>query len=449
MMKFAGISATCEIFGIEKPPKNTEEYLSLLPDDAIETMKEHIGKAYASGVYEPVAHRIITRKGDVRWVQALGRVIRDATGKIIGLSGGIIDITKEKYSETERVDLEAQLRHSQKMDALGTLAGGIAHDFNNILQGIIGMADLALLKRHDPNKITEYLEKLQSMSERGRGLVQQILGFARRNETEHRSFDLISIVNEVESLMKASLPSSVTFDSSVGISAQQATVFGNATQVHQVVVNLCTNASHAISDTGTITIRLDQCPEQDVEALNLDTQKEYFRVRVRDNGCGIPEELQDRIFEPFFTTREIGKGTGLGLSMALGIMQHHGGGILMQSTVSQGTTFTLVFPKGGPGEDSRVTHRILRPATGASIVVVDDEALIVELTEEMLREAGYVVSAFNDPRDALAFIQDNLDTIDLVLTDMTMPYMTGDVLAAEIPRITPRAPIGSHDRIQR
>ena len=348
---------TCDIYGLDKAPSNTEEYLHLLPDDAVETMKAHIGKAFATGVYEPVSHRIQRGDGEIRWIHALGRVIRDSTGKIIGLSGGVIDITEQRQAEEDRTDLEAQLRHSQKMDALGTLAGGIAHDFNNILQGIIGMADLAMMKRNDPDKISEYLEKLHSMSERGRGLVQQILGFARRNETEHRSFDLIHIINEVESLMKASLPSSVTFETTIGISAQQATVYGNATQVHQVIVNLCTNASHAISDTGTISIKLEpMLPEQELLNLGLDEDKLFYRIRVRDNGCGIPDDLQDRIFEPFFTTREVGKGTGLGLSMALGILQQHGGDIHMDSAIGKGTTFSLIFPKGDPGEDSRVTH---------------------------------------------------------------------------------------------
>ena len=340
---------------------------------------------------------------------------------------------------TEAVRMEAQLRQSQKMEAIGTLAGGIAHDFNNILGAMMGYAELARFKNADA-KIHPYLDQILTACDRARDLVRQILSFSRQQETEKRPMAVTPIVKEAMKLLRSSLPATVEIRQSYHISRD--TVLADPTQIHQVLMNLCTNALYAMrNQEGVLEVRLE---EKEIAAAGSDQERQvgpYLQLVVRDTGEGIDPAVKDRIFDPFFTTKKAGEGTGLGLSVVYGIVRDCGGEIHVESEPGRGTTFTVLLPLiAADGRRDELTTVAL-PRGQGRILFVDDEAPIATLGQEMLASLGYEVAVRFSSHDALAAFRAQPERFDLVITDMTMPNMTGAVLTRELLKIRPDLPV--------
>lgn len=330
------------------------------------------------------------------------------------------DITKQKQ-------LEEQLQRSQKMEAVGTLAGGIAHDFNNILAAILGFTDLALLAPKEDAKVKEYLLSIKKSGKRARDLVSQILAFSRQAQVEKEVIEVAPLIKESLKLLKSVFPATIEIEQNIESSA--GTIMADPTQIHQIVMNLCTNASHAMeADGGILTVELsrEEIPEQLVIGTQTLEKGSYVKLTVRDTGHGIDEAVQERIFEPFFTTKEKAEGTGMGLAVVYGILEESGGAIAVQSSLGKGTQFELFFPviNGQPSTKDSGIIPDLKKGEG-HILFVDDEEDLVEMGEKVLGFLGYTVTSYTSSKEALEFFRTHADSIDLVITDQTMPGMTG------------------------
>ena len=344
----------------------------------------------------------------------------------------------------EKIRLEGQLRQAQKMEAIGTLAGGIAHDFNNILASIIGYSELAILDSGPGTKAIQHLNKVLQASHRAKDLVNQILNFTRSKEHELRPLDLKLIINDTLKLMRASLPS--TIDIRRWITPQERTVLADPTQIHQVIMNICANARHAMREVGgVLEIRLegaDADPDFTVEHPDLKSE-EYLMLTIHDTGHGMKQEMLERIFEPYYTTKEKGEGTGLGLAIVHGIVKSHKGWIRVSSDVGKGTSFIIYLPRAS--EDTKFekaeTEVDKIPNGSEKILLVDDEEDIVLIVTDILTRFGYEVVSFNKSKEAFEQFKADPASFDAVITDMTMPEMTGTVLAAHIKDIRSEIPV--------
>lgn len=360
----------------------------------------------------------------------------------IGVTFTALDITERKRAERERVSLEEKLRISQKMEAIGTLAGGIAHDFNNILSAIIGFAELADIDTRRESPVASSLAQILKAAFRARDLVRQILMFSRQSEVQFGPLQVNLIIKETLKLLRASLPATIQVRQDLGDCGK---ILGDPTQVHQVVMNLCTNAYHAMgAEGGLLDISLASV---DIDAGHLvqgETLQpgQYLKLSVRDTGHGIDPEILHRIFEPYYTTREKGAGTGLGLAVVHGIVKNHRGAIQASSQVGVGSTFDVYFPKV---EDYSVESEAEpeEPVRGGNecILFVDDEPALEELGGRLLSGLGYEVVTRSSAWEALQLFKAKTMAFDLVITDMTMPQLTGEKLALEILRIRPEMPI--------
>jgi PAS domain S-box-containing protein len=334
----------------------------------------------------------------------------------------------------ERQQLADQFRQAQKMEAIGTLAGGIAHDFNNVLAAISGYTELAKWEMTENPVATEYLSAVLQGTKRATDLVRQILAFSRRQELERKPLLLQAVLEEALKLLRATIPSSVEF--AVSIIPDLPNVMADATQLHQIVMNLCTNAAHAMKDRpGRLTVRLEkfQVEPEMVSALPGLQTGPHVRISVSDTGHGMDETTLSRIFEPFFTTKPPGEGTGLGLSVVHGIMQSHEGAVSVESRVGEGTTFHLYFPALTSAEVIRVPKIADIPrGKGQRILFVDDETLLSAMGKRLLERLGYVVDARTNAPDALKAVRAQPNAYDLVITDYMMPVLTGTALAEQI-----------------
>ena len=346
-----------------------------------------------------------------------------------------------KRDVTETVRLETHLRQSQKMEAIGTLAGGIAHDFNNILGAMMGYAELIKFKTQDQG-IYPYLEQILKACDRSRDLVKQILTFSRQREQEKKPVSVVPIVKEALKLLRSSIPA--TIEIRQHYDAAHDTVLADPTQIHQVMMNLCTNAVHAMRDReGILEVTIGQhelYAGDPAYAPDL-AEGAYLELTVGDNGEGISAAIRDKIFDPFFTTKAMGEGTGLGLSVVYGIVKNHGGIISVDSEAGKGTVFTILLPLLAVDRKLESREVISAPSGKGRILYVDDEEPIASLGQEMLAALGYDVTVRFSSRDALEAFQARPDRFDLVITDMTMPNMTGASLAREILKVRPGLPI--------
>lgn len=353
------------------------------------------------------------------------------------------DVTSMKQAEEDRKKLEEQIRQIQKMEAIGTLAGGIAHDFNNILAAIIGYTELTMMDVPEDWPARQHMEQVLKAGMRAKNLVQQILSFSRRTVPERKPLEIDVIIKEALKFLRASLPS--TIEIRTDIEKSPGTVLADPTQIHQVLTNLCSNAAYAMRETGgLLEVRLSQLSVDDTAAAQLNglSPGDYQRLTVRDTGQGMDPEIVERIFEPFFTTKGPGEGTGMGLSVVYGIVKDHYGAITVDSQLGKGTIFQVYLPlTTKPAERDPLAPATSLPTGHERILFVDDEATLVNLGHRMLARLGYRVTSKSSSLEALEAFRAEPGRFDLVITDQTMPHLTGLELAHKLWDIKPELPI--------
>jgi signal transduction histidine kinase/ActR/RegA family two-component response regulator len=365
---------------------------------------------------------------------------KDEIGKLADAFNNMYESLKKRDSEKKQ--LEEQLLHSQKMEAIGTLAGGIAHDFNNILGVIVGYTELALLDIPETDPLRGKLDQVLKASGRATDLVKQILAFSRKDKQKLAPIRIDPIVKEAIKMLRSSLPTTIAIRTD--IKKINSSILSDPSQIHQILMNLCTNASHAMPDKkGVLEVSLDEVDiDQDKASKHADLQTgRYQRLTVRDNGEGIKPEIMDRIFDPFFTTKGPGKGTGMGLAVVHGIVKRCKGAIIFDSKPGKGTTFQIFFPIVDSNTPEQLEIHKNIPDGNEKILYIDDEKQIINLGREILEELGYKVVAKTTATDAIEVFRAAPDSFDVVITDMTMPEMTGIELAGQISIIRPGIPI--------
>ncbi len=382
--------------------------------------------------------------GDFRqqkWIRATAELEKDLDRNPIKVVGVVQDITNLKKAEEEKLKATKRLQQAQKLESLGNLAGGIAHDFNNILSVILGYTELAFgnIARNQPVK--DELQEVYTAGKRARDLVQQILTFARQQDDKLQPIQTDIIVKEALKFLRSTLPSDVKIVENIKSSSL---IMGNQTQIHQVVMNLCTNAAQAMaSEGGILSVAMNNVPSQKVpqHEFSLAQADEYIELKISDTGEGIPPEIIANIFEPYFTTKGVGEGTGLGLSVVHGILENHRGQIAVESQLGKGTVFSIYLPILLKLQSSEAPSVEKLPQGSERILFVDDEVSITTMAGKMLESLGYEVVTRTSSVEALALITSKPDSFDVILTDMTMPNMTGDKLATKIHSINPDIPI--------
>ncbi len=351
------------------------------------------------------------------------------------LLGFAIDMSEQKA-------LRSQLLHAQKMEALGTLAGGIAHDFNNILFAVTGYTELALDALQEGNFPCDDLQRVMEAAERARYMVQQILAFSRQTEQERKPIHIAPIVKEAVKFLRASIPATIEIRES--IQPDLGMILADPTRIHQILMNLCTNSAHAMRETGgLLEIRMDGFVLGSDRPISLEglAPGEYLRLTVEDTGHGMTPEVMERIFDPYFSTKKPGEGTGLGLAVAHGIVKSCGGGMTVESQPGKGSTFQVFFPIiEGKAEFVHQTGEIISRGT-ERLLIVDDEHHLANICKRTLEDLGYRAVAVTKSQEALDLFRLHPDEFDLILTDMTMPHMTGLELAAQIKKIRATVPI--------
>jgi signal transduction histidine kinase/DNA-binding response OmpR family regulator len=344
--------------------------------------------------------------------------------------------------EAERRVLERHLQQSQKMEAIGALASGIAHDFNNILAALIGYAELALLATEPDSRCGRSLEMVLTAGQRARELVEQILAFSRQSDEERKPVRIDTVLTEVLKFMRASLPATIEIKKEIDPDVEN--IMADPVQIHQVLMNLCTNALHAMREKGgvlEVALASANLAAEQGELLAELKPGTHVRLRVKDTGHGMDEATLAKIFDPYFTTKEKGVGTGLGLSVVHGIVKKHGGAIRVQSEPGSGTVFDLYFPTVPKTDPAESGLKEEMPTGSERILLVDDEQVLADMGKEMLGYLGYRVETRTSSVDALGLFKADPFRFDLVITDMTMPNLTGDKLAEELLRIRPDIPI--------
>jgi len=421
-----------------KMTRYTEEGLSKIPfvnlihpQDRDFVLERHKKRLAGEDLPMTYSFRIINKSGEELWVQINAAVItwedRPATINFLR------DIT-------EQMHLEQHLQQSQKMESIGTLAGGIAHDFNNILGIIIGNAELALNNIPRENKAQSNLEEIRTASLRARDVVKQLLSFARKTDLEKKPIIIAPIIKETLKLLRSSVPTSI--DIRQNISKDIDTIMADPTQIHQIILNLCTNAVHAMPDGGIIEVALKNMELDEAMAARYADLKPglYVNLIVNDTGHGIPEEEMDRIFDPYFTTKEVGKGTGMGLAFVHGIVKSHEGWLSVESEPGKGTIFSIFFPAVEKEAVIETETAEEVPTGNERILFVDDMESMVFIGQNRLEKLGYRVETRMNPVEALELFRADPHRFDLVITDMAMPRMTGDRLVKEMLKIRPDLP---------
>ncbi|MBU1344885.1 MAG: PAS domain S-box protein [Proteobacteria bacterium] len=414
------------------------------PEDQPEVI-DHLKKGLsekASG--NDLPFRIFRKNGEIRWVSMSFQPIYGISGEYLGLRNSIRDITERKNHEQEKKMLEGQLMQAQKMEALGALSSGIAHDFNNILTSIIAYTQL-LEMRHFPDDgyVKNSLTQILHSAYQARDLVSQIMTFSRKTDPAKEPVLLEHVVRDLVKMLRPSLPSTIKIIEQTKFT--HCTVFADPSQMHQVLMNLCTNAAHAMKSRGGILkISLDLVNLSGKQCRSIDhiAPGKYVEITISDTGCGISAENIRKIFDPYFTTKKTGEGTGLGLSVSHGIVKNHDGAVIVSSRPDQGSIFKVFIPyflQEIPGIKQTEPDPI--PPGTAGILFVDDDVNIAEGIQKVLKNSGYDIIYKTTGKQALEALNQTPDRFDVVITDLTMPEMTGDVLAAQIKKIRPDLPV--------
>ena len=436
-------AALARMYGYEHPEelmKQVSDIQNQIYVDATfrQRFKEQIEQ---TGFVHGLEYQVRRRDGSVIWISESARAVRDATGAVHHYEGFIDNITDRKEAEAGRARLEKQMLHSQKMDAIGTLAGGMAHDFNNILCAILGYTELALLDQQVKGTTRDNLQMVLKSAHRAKDLIKRILTFSRPADTERHPLKLGAILKEGVKMLNATLPSSIAIH--IDIRTDRDVVLADATEMHQVIMNLGTNAGHAMkSKGGRLEYELDTLHLESGSASQPIPAGEYVHLVVRDTGRGMNSEVVERIFEPFFTTKPPGRGTGLGLTLVQKIVSRSGGYIKVNSQEGQGTTFHIYLPLS-PEPPTPVLADPDEILTGhrEQILVVDDETPVLDMLQQQLRKMGYRVITRADSLEAMNTFRADPDHFDLVITDHTMPGMQGADLAEQLGAIRPEVPV--------
>jgi PAS domain S-box-containing protein len=429
-------AAFCEMVGIGMNELRFFTYKNYTPEKGVHVYEEMIESQVLKRGYSDEFRNELLRKDNTR-VPVVVRLwlVRDDKGAPLRMLKIIRDITRQ-------IQLETQLRQSQKMESIGTLAGGIAHDFNNILGAIMGYVQLAQLNIKNESAARHNLDNVLIACNRAKDLVSHILTFSRQSETVRKPVRINRIVIEALKLIRASLPS--TIEIRQDIEKENTLVNTDPTEIHQIIMNFCTNALHAMEGKGgVLSVTLKPIEIDEISAMFIKdiVPGPYLKLTVSDTGCGIDRDAMERIFDPYFTTKKKDEGTGLGLSVVHGIVKSHQGFINVQSEVGKGSVFDVFFPRI-KAEDRIVEIRKSPIQKGTeTILFVDDEQSLVDLEKVLLQRLGYHVVSESSSTKALQVFLETPQAFDLVITDMTMPKMTGDELSRKILAVKPDIPI--------
>ncbi len=408
--------------------------IPFVPEDQVEVSQQKIREVYEIGGSVRFETRRLTKDGRVLDVIVSAAARKDKDGNWSEMVVNLTDIT-------ERKRIAQQLQQSQKMEAIGTLTGGIAHDFNNILSIIIGNTEIAMDDLQSWHPVYNHLNEIKLASMRAKDVVRQLLSFSRKSEQRKKPLHLRELLEESLQLMRATIPASIEIRSSSDPNLKS--IAADPTQIHQIIINLCTNAAHAMErDGGLLDVTLSN---QKVDAAAAAQHHSlapggYVQLRVRDTGCGIDPRIKDRIFDPYFTTKESGKGSGIGLSVVHGIVRDHNGVISVDSALGAGTTVTVWFPAISARPEQAPVEKDRRIGGSERILFVDDELAMTAMVKTALARLGYQVETATDPEKALAQLRSTPRPIDLLITDMTMPRMTGAQLITQALALHPDLP---------
>jgi PAS domain S-box-containing protein len=385
--------------------------------------------------------RIVRPDNTMRWVRIQTVPIRKSNGDLLSLAGVAEDITERKRVEEALTKTERQFRQSSRMEAIGTLAGGIAHDFNNILTAILGYTELALATVPKESRTQRNLQEVLTAGHRAKHLVLQILTFSRQAGQGKKPTPLHMVVREALKLLRSTIPTTIEIRQSLNT---EATILADPTQMHQIIINLCTNAEYAMREPGGIlTVALEdvEVTEELTGAISGLHLGPHVRLTVEDTGSGMTPEVLERLFDPFFTTKPIGEGSGMGMAVVHGIITSHKGAIVVDSIVNKGTKIDVYLPTVPTQVVEPIYDQKAVPTGKESVLFVDDEETIVRLGKELLTQLGYTVEVYTSSIEALRTFRQDPHRFDLVITDQTMPGLTGEALSRELLRIRPDLPI--------
>jgi len=412
---------------------NTRQYTTPETAERMNRMCEQLMENGIPG--NATDYDVIRPNGDEAMLELSFSLRRDPDGRPVGFRGVLRDVSERRKTEEEKRKLETQLQQAQKMESIGTLAGGIAHDFNNILMGIQGNASLMLLKIGSEHPNFEKIKNIEQYVQNGTALTKQLLGFARRGKYLVKATDLNEIIDKSSSLF-ARTRKEIRVHTNLFEAIWSAEV--DRGQIEQVLLNLYVNAWQAMPDGGDLFLNTENVilDGSYVKPYKVEPGR-YVKISVTDTGVGIDKETQKRIFEPFFTTKEMGRGTGLGLASVYGIVKSHGGYINVYSELDEGTTFTIYLPASGKEalEDEEVSTDIIKGS--GTILLIDDEKMILDVGRELLEELGYTVLPVMGGQEAIDIFEKNCDNVDLIIMDMIMPGMSGSETFDRLKEIRP------------
>ncbi|MEW6259645.1 MAG: response regulator [Thermodesulfobacteriota bacterium] len=412
-------------------------FRSIIHPEDIKLWDDHESHVAQTREFDTIEFRIVRPDGTLRWVSHCCHAVFDNEGQYLGTRGCTRDITTEKSAEHEKTRLEERLRQTEKMEAIGTLAAGVAHDFNNLLTIIMGNAELIKMQLNQHSDILYSIDEIIKASHAGSELTRQILAFSRKQPVKLRSVDLNRAVQNMQKMVRRLLRENITFD--LKLAEHVHSIQADINQIEQVVVNLCVNAGDAMPEGGILTIMTRNVDGKTIP-LGHDRPAvgEWVCLSVRDTGCGMDEATRQRIFEPFFTSKRKGKGTGLGLSTVYGIVRQHGGFIEVYSTLGVGTTFDIYFPASAnevqtePVQQAEPRHSTSAARPAGNVLVVEDDPSIRSLIRDLLNRKGYQVKEASDGLNALTVFSEWRQPIDLLITDVVMPRMSGKELARKL-----------------